>query len=171
MTASLDHPPFVAIDFETADRGPDSACAVALVRVDELRITQRRVTLLRPPRSRIVFSYIHGITWAQVVDAPTFAEAWPELTQILDGAAYLVAHNAPFDRRVLETCCIAAGLPIPALPFQDSVRIARKTWKLKRANLPAVCAHLGLPLRHHDPASDAEACAQIVIAAMRAFGV
>jgi DNA polymerase-3 subunit epsilon len=33
--------------------------------------------------------------------------------------------------------------------------------------LPDVCSYLGLPLRHHDPASDAEACAQIVIAARK----
>ena len=29
--------PFVAIDFETADHGPDSACAVGLVRVEARR--------------------------------------------------------------------------------------------------------------------------------------
>ena len=37
------------------------------------------------------------------------------------------------------------------------------------AKLPDVCAYLGLPLRHHDPLSDAEASARIVIAAHRAM--
>src|SRR5437764_9293327 len=86
--------PFVALDFETADRGSDSACALALVRVEGMEIVQRRVCLLRPPRSYFLFTYVHGITWQHVKDAPTFADAWPELRPVLDGATYLAAHNA-----------------------------------------------------------------------------
>ena len=39
---------------------------------------------------------------------------------------------------------------------------------MKPANLPAVCRRLGIGLIHHDAASDAEACARIVIAAASA---
>ena len=42
---------------------------------------------------------------------------------------------------------------------------ARRTWGLPRNRLPDVCAHLGIALEHHDPLSDAEACARIAIAA------
>src|SRR3954452_15711136 len=90
---------FVAIDFETADHGPDSACAVGLVRVEGLAVVRREAVLIRPPRPRFLFSGIHGITWDMVRDAPDFAAAWPQLAPLLDGAAVLVAHNAPFDRR------------------------------------------------------------------------
>jgi DNA polymerase-3 subunit epsilon len=31
--------------------------------------------------------------------------------------------------------------------------------------LPNVCSYLGIPLDHHNAASDAEACARIVLAA------
>ena len=165
MNATLQHPPFVAIDFETADRPADSACAVALVRVEGLQIVQRKACLLRPPRRHFVFSYVHGITWDDVADAPTFAQAWPALNAMLDGAAFLAAHNASFDRRVLEACCCAAGLAAPSLPFECTLQLARRVWGLKPAKLPDVCAHLGLALQHHDPASDAVACAHIVIAA------
>jgi len=156
---------FVAIDFETADPGADSACAVGLVRVEALKVVRREVVLIRPPRPRIVFSYIHGITWEMVADAPVFADTWPRLVPLLDGATHLVAHNAPFDRRVLEVCCDVAGLPTPALPFLCTVQVARRHWGLRPANLPAVCRRLGIGLVHHDPGSDAEACARIVIAA------
>ena len=101
---------FVAIDFETADYGADSACAVGLVRVEGLRVVRRETILIRPPRREFVFTYIHGITWETVSDAPVFAEAWPRLLPILDGISFLAAHNAPFDRRVLSTCCAVAGL-------------------------------------------------------------
>jgi DNA polymerase III subunit epsilon len=162
-------PAFVAIDFETADRGSDSACAVALVRVEGLCVVERRACLLRPPRRRFQFTYVHGLRWEDVADAPTFAEAWPGLSRLLDGAGFLAAHYAPFDRSVLRACCQAAGLAVPGLPFACTMQLARKTWGLRPTRLPDVCAHLGLPLTHHDPASDAEACAGIVIAAARAW--
>jgi DNA polymerase III epsilon subunit-like protein len=56
-------PTFVAIDFETADYKPDSACAVGLVRVENHQIVERAYTLIRPPRKKFVFTYYHGISW------------------------------------------------------------------------------------------------------------
>src|SRR5262245_27030215 len=140
MKAPAQQPPFVAIDFETADRPADSACAVALVRVEGRRIVERKACLLRPPRRNLIFSYIHGITWADVAGAPTFAEAWPALRAMLDGAEFLAAHNAGFDRQVLQTCCAAAGLAAPPQPFQCTLQLARRVWGLNPAKLPDVCA-------------------------------
>jgi DNA polymerase-3 subunit epsilon len=159
--------PFVAIDFETADTFPDSACAVALVRVENLEIVTRQSCLIRPPRKRFLFSYLHGITWNRVADAPTFVEAWLKLTPLLDGIEFLAAHNAPFDRGVLAACCSAAGLPLPIHPFECTVALARREWGIFPTKLPFVCRRLGIPLVHHDPGSDAEACARIVIEAGR----
>lgn len=158
-------PSFVAIDFETADYGRDSACAVGLVRVEHGQIVDRTVRLIRPPRPHFIFTYIHGITWPMVVREPAFGEVWPSLVPLLDGVEFLAAHNASFDRSVLSACCAAAGVSAPALEFQCTVRLARQVWNLRPANLPAVCSHLGIALKHHDAGSDAEACARIVIAA------
>jgi len=160
--------PFVAIDFETADHGKDSACAVALVRVEGSRIVHKTVRLIRPPRRDIVFSYIHGLTWNQLRNQPTFAEVWPEISPVLEGAEFLAAHNSGFDKAVLVACCQAAGLPVPPLPFRCTVQLARKTWNLFPTKLNHVCAHLGIPLVHHEAGSDAEACARIVMAARQA---
>src|ERR1700759_4113233 len=87
---------FVAIDFETADHGADSACAVGLVRVEDLKIVARETVLIRPPRPQILFTFIHGITWPMVKDAPIFRDAWDKVSYLLDGATFLAAHNAPF---------------------------------------------------------------------------
>lgn len=157
---------FVAIDFETADHGPDSACAVGLVRVEEMRVVRRESLRIRPPRRRILFTRIHGITWDMVKDAPGFADVWARLAPLLDGASILAAHNAPFDRRVLTACCAAAGLPVPCVPYLCTAQLARRRWGLKPNDLPSVCRRLGIGLVHHDPGSDAEACARIVIAAV-----
>ena len=159
---------FAAIDFETADNGADSACAVALVVVDGLTIVETGHFLIRPPRERILFTYIHGIAWEHVKDQPTFGELWPEAAKLLDGVEFLAAHNAPFDRNVLRACCAVAGLPVPALPFQCTVKVARRTWNVRPTKLPDVCRFLNLQLKHHDAESDATACANIVIAARKA---
>lgn len=155
---------FVAIDFETADPGRDSACAVGLVRVERGRVVARRSRLIRPPRASFTFSHLHGITWSRVAGEPTFRELWPTLKDLFDGAEFLAAHNAAFDRSVLQACCAAARLRPPPLPFLCTVHLARRAWGIRPTKLPDVCRHLGVPLKHHDALSDAEACARIILA-------
>ncbi len=156
---------FVAIDFETADYAPDSACAVALVRVEGDRIVRTESRLVRPPRREFVFTHIHGIEWAHVEQAPSFGDVWPELAPLLEGVDFVAAHNASFDRGVLDACCEAAGLPAPAQRFVCTVQLARRAWVLPSARLNVVCEHLGIPLKHHDASSDAQACARIILRA------
>lgn len=158
--------PFVAIDFEVADQRRDSACAVALVQVEGGCIVERRTCLIRPPRNRFSFTEVHGITWEQTAVAPAFEQVWPTLMPLLRGAAFIAAHNAAFDRSVLNACCLRARLQPPNLRFVCTLRLARQRWGIYPTRLPDVCQYLGLPLRHHDPLSDAEACAQIALAAL-----
>lgn len=158
---------FVAIDFETADNGRDSACSVALVIVKDGRVAGSVQRLIRPPRRRMMFTHIHGISYAQVADQPDFAGIWPELADVIAEADFLAAHNAPFDKGVLEGCCAAHGLPAPRKHFLCTVRLAREVWNLHPTKLPDVCRHLGLSLNHHDALSDATACANIVLAAVK----
>ena len=148
----------------------DSACAIGLVRVEGLKVVGREKVLIRPPRPRVLFSWLHGITWDMVKEEAEFAAVWPRLAPMLDGAAFLAAHNAPFDRRVLSSCCAAAALDAPAQPFVCTVQLSRRKWGLKPNDLASVCRRLGIGLVHHDPLSDAEACARIVIAAAHPAG-
>jgi len=156
---------FVAIDFETADYERDSACSVALVRVEGGRIVAREQRLIRPPRREFVFTYLHGISWEDVKHEPQFQNIWPALAPMLVRADFLAAHNASFDRGVLQACCEAAGLEPPPLQFVCTVEVARSAWGIYPTKLHHVCRHLGIPLNHHDALSDAEACARIVLAA------
>ena len=57
---------FVAVDFETADRFRDSACAVGMVRVESGKIVHKEHRLIKPPRKYFEFTFIHGITWDMV---------------------------------------------------------------------------------------------------------
>jgi DNA polymerase-3 subunit epsilon len=160
-------PTFVALDFETADYYPDSACALALVRVENHQIVERAYSLIKPPRRRFVFTYLHGITWEDVAHQPSFGELWPTYAPMLAGIDFLAAHNASFDRSVLRCCCENAGLKPPRTPFRCTVQLARQTWDIYPTKLNHVCDRLGITLKHHQAASDAEACALIVIAAHR----
>jgi DNA polymerase III subunit epsilon len=158
---------FVAIDFETADEGADSACAIGLVWVENGAVVRREYRLIKPPQRDFVFSHIHGITAADVENEPVFAEVWAELAPMLEGAEFFVAHNARFDQGVLAACCRAAGLAPPALPWVCTVALARQVWSPRSARLSVVCELLGIELDHHQALSDAEAAALIFLAAER----
>ena len=157
---------FLAIDFETADYEPDSACAIGLVRVSNGIIVSRTSYLIRPPREEFVFTYIHGISWEDVKASPTFDTLWPEIAPMFYNVDFLVAHNARFDQNVLYTCCDAAGVGRPKTPFRCSMITARKVWGIYPTKLPNVCRHLQISLNHHEASSDAEACALIMIKAL-----
>ena len=130
-------------------------------------IVDSRVFLIRPPTPEFVFTYIHGIEWRDVRDAPTFGELWPRIEPLFREAEFLAAHNAPFDRGVLAACCARYRVAAPRQAFECTVRLARAQWGIRPTKLPDVCGHLGIALDHHDAGSDARACASIVIAAER----
>lgn len=156
---------FAAIDFETANYSPDSACAIGAVVVDAGRIVHRAYHPIRPPSRQFTFTGIHGLGWSDVHDEPTFGEIWPTLRERIGAVDFLVAHNAPFDRKVLAACCETYRLPPVKLPFVCTVQVARTVWEIRPTRLPDVCGHLGISLNHHSADSDAEACARILIAA------
>lgn len=156
---------FAAIDFETASYSRDSACSIGIVVVSNGEITAKERYFIRPPSREFVFTYIHGLTWADVKDAPRFKKLWPQLCGFLKGVDFLAAHNASFDRSVLRACCESVGLVPPSLPFVCTVALARSRWGIYPTILPNVCDELGIQLKHHEALSDAEACARIVLAA------
>lgn len=166
MPMSMDS--FAAIDFETADYGRDSACAVAVVVVRGGEIVDSLYRLIRPPRRSFVFTGLHGIAWDDVRDEEDFAGVWTAMEPAIRTVDFLVAHNAAFDRSVLRACCAAHAIAEPAFTFECTMKLARRAWNLFPTKLPDVCRHLGIPLKHHDAASDARAAALIALAAMRA---
>lgn len=161
---------FVAIDFETANYRPDSACAVGLVKVVGGEIVEAAVHLIKPPTKEFVFTYIHGLTWSDVAKSEDFGQLWPKLAPFLDGAAFLAAHNASFDAGVLRSCCASYGIAAPSLPFRCTVKMARRAWAIYPTKLSDVCRELNIALNHHEALSDAMACAQIVLAADKEEG-
>lgn len=162
VTALFD---FAAIDFETANYQRNSACAVGIAVVRAGRIVTLERRLIRPPTREFYFTHIHGLAWKDVQNVPTFAEVWREVFPMFADVAFLAAHNAQFDRGVLEACCQYHRLRGPAQSFVCTVNVARSVWNIYPTKLPDVCRRLRIPLEHHEAGSDAEACARIVLAA------
>lgn len=152
----------VVLDFETADMGADSACALGLVVIEHGVIVHEQAYLIRPPRKTFLFTDIHGLTWQDVCRSPTFEDYIPELNAHLAGAHYIAAHNAGFDRKVLLTSYGAAGHNPPYMDTLCTVKLARQAWGLRPTTLPDVCGYFGIALRHHDALSDARGCAHII---------
>jgi DNA polymerase III subunit epsilon len=162
----------LVIDFETANHSPDSACSLGLVVIDDLKaeqpgsyqIVHQEEFWIRPPTDRFVFTPIHGITWNDVQDAPTFGDHWRNtLGSWFKRANTLVAHNVGFDARVLKACAAKYGVELPELKTECTVQLSRNQLKISPANLKNVSDSLGIALKHHDAMSDARAAAYIYI--------
>jgi DNA polymerase III subunit epsilon len=106
-----------------------------------------------------------GITQAMVDGAPELEAVIPRLRPLMEGRV-LVAHNAPFDRRVLRQAFGRCGLEWPAPPFLCTAAMARVLLPLARERrLQALACSLDIdaPVAHRALA-DAETCARILCA-------
>ena len=165
---------FTAIDFETANGSPASACSVGLVKVRDSRIVDRASWLIRPPLGHDEFSHwnvrIHGIREVDVAHAPRWVDQHDRLLDFVGGDV-LVAHNVGFDKGVLKAASLASGLAVPESRWTCSLRIARRTYHLDSYRLPVAAMAAGFEdFAHHDAAADAEACATIVTHAAARHG-
>ncbi|PRA82874.1 3'-5' exonuclease [Microbacterium sp. MYb66] len=164
---------FTAIDFETANSSPASACSVGLVRVRDGEVVAATGWLIQPPPGHDDFQEwnvrIHGIQPEDVLSAASWVDQFDRLCAFA-GADVLVAHNAGFDLNVLRRASEATGLLCPPYRSLCSLQVARKTYELDSYRLPSAAAAAGFAeFSHHDALADARACAQIVIdAAFRA---
>jgi DNA polymerase-3 subunit epsilon len=165
---------FTAIDFETANSSPASACSVGLVRVRGGEVVATAGWLIQPPPGHDEFQEwnvrIHGIQPSDVLSAATWAEQFDRLCDFA-GADVLVAHNAGFDLNVLRRAAEVTGMSCPPYRSLCSLAVARKTYQLDSYRLPKAAAAAGFAeFSHHDALADARACAHIVIDAARRLG-
>ncbi|GAA3339897.1 hypothetical protein GCM10017714_17440 [Curtobacterium pusillum] len=158
---------FTAIDFETANSSPASACSVGLVKVRAGKVVERASWFIRPPLGHDAFlewnTRIHGIVESDVQHAKGWAEQYPDIVAFADGDV-LVAHNARFDMGVIAGGCSATGVELAEHHSMCSLQVARKTYTLDSYRLPMAARAAGFEgFQHHDAAADAEACAAIVV--------
>lgn len=106
-----------------------------------------------------------GITQADIDGAPEPEAVLAELARRLEGRV-LVAHNAPFDTRVLSQAFARCGLDWPEPPALCTAQLARRLMPLQKERKLAVLADaLGIEVDGvHRALLDAETCARIFCA-------
>lgn len=165
---------FTAIDFETANNSPASACSVGLVKVRDGRVVDTAYWLIKPPLGHDAFLEwnvrIHGIMAADVTGALLWSEQLPDLAAFAENDV-LVAHNASFDMGVISAASAASFVPSPTFDYLCSLQVARKTYNLDSYKLPVAAMAAGFEdFAHHNALADAEACAAIIVHAADRHG-
>ena len=107
---------YIALDFETGNASPLSACALGVSIFEDDALVREQVSLILPPAGVRKFHWgnvrVNHITEKMVADAPSFDEVWRPLAEEAEGSV-LVCHNAMFDTAVLCACLAHYHLPMP----------------------------------------------------------
>jgi DNA polymerase-3 subunit epsilon len=156
---------FVAIDFELANAAWNSACSLGLCEVENGVVIRSHYWLIRPEPLIVghIQQGIHGLTEEMLEEAPTFAEIWEKVLPLLEGR-HVVAHNGAFDFGVLRRSLERWEIDYPSLQEHCSLEMAKGFLEeLPSHRLNDLCNYFNLQLDHHNAASDARACAEVVL--------
>lgn len=156
---------FVAIDFETANADPASACSVGIVTIKNNIVVDEYYSLIKPRKMAFDSSNIqvNGITPAMVENAESFPDVWAEMAKRLDGQT-VAAHYAAFDIKVLKASLDDYHLSYPAIRYVCSWLIGKAVWPdLVSYRLDVLAKRIGLQFTHHNALEDARACAMVLL--------
>lgn len=165
----------VCVDFETANRFHGSICAVGITVQEEGKITFQKYWLVKPHKRHFYFDdccvMVHGITKADVMNAPEFNQVYGEIKPLLENSV-LVAHNAAFDMSALRYTLDLYKIPYPEINYICTYKMAKKMWRgFENYRLNTVCQHLNYKFKHHHALEDATACAHILWTIMQENGI
>lgn len=154
---------FVAIDFETANRNRASACSVGMIKVKNGYIVDSFYSLINPEEEFDSFNTsIHGITEAMIENKPTYKDLVYEILDFIDSLP-LVAHYSPFDMGVIRDSNERYNIINFKATYFDSYFLSKQLIETISYRLVDLSKLLSIDLKHHNAASDAEACAKIVL--------
>jgi len=158
---------FVVVDTETTgcSAARSRVIEIAAVRVSAGAIADRFETLIDPgcPIPPMI-TRLTGITRHSVLGQPTFEQAAPGFLEFV-GDAVLVAHNASFDRGMLDAELSRTFNRRLRSPFLCTVRLGRLLVPgLPSYRLDALAAHFHVLIANrHRALGDAEATAEIFV--------
>lgn len=162
------HPmyPFIVLDTETTGMGPSARIIeLAMVEVNHGKVTARWEWLINPGQHISSFiTRLTGIDDSMVLEAPSFADIWPEVERIMTGH-WVVAQNASFDRGMFRNEWKRLGIRDPGWTWLCTVRLGRRLWPgLKSYSLSSMARFHGIRNpRAHRAMGDAETTASLFI--------
>lgn len=157
--------PIVVVDTETATlSGAPHLLELGAVRVENGEVVDQFETLVAPTVAIDEdATAIHGISEDDVRRAPM---AGPALASFAEwaGDAWLCAHNAGFDARVLGFEHARTGAAVPGAPFLCTLKLARRHIpESPDHKLQTLCQHLDLEDGdHHRALADSVWCWQVL---------
>jgi DNA polymerase-3 subunit epsilon len=98
--------------------------------VNVVRVEKKIYYLIRPPRKSFVFTYLHGVEWKHVARKPPFEGIWREVQALIFDVDFMAAHNATFDKSVLQTFCDLIDVEAPKKDFLCTMKLARNIWNI-----------------------------------------
>ncbi len=154
------------IDFETANDDPSSACQVGYVIIKKNKVYKIGSFYIKPKTNDFKYTYTHGITASMVKNELDFHKVWTKIQKEFKGIDYFAAHNAPFDKRVLDNCLDKFKFKKNLIKFICTLQISRIYWKkgidTNNHQLSTIAKKIKFNLNHHEAESDAIACAKII---------
>ena len=162
-------PRFAVLDVETTGLRANEhrVVEIAVVTTDLCGVVLDEWSTRVNPQGPVGATHIHGITQADVADAPVFAEVLPELNRRLAKAA-VAAHNARFDLAFVRREYQRAGWDLPFVPALCTLEAsAYHLPSLDRRRLADCCWAVGVPVNGaHSALGDARATASLIAAFM-----
>ena len=156
---------YVAFDVETPNAQNRRMSAIGVSVIENGQIVQELYTLVDPQTHFDPFNIaLTGITPEMVRGQPDFSALWQLLKPMLE-ESILVAHNAPFDLRVLASCLHDYHIDWkPEAAYLCTCQMGRKAYPyLQNHKLNTLCDHLRLELDHHNAGSESRACALLLL--------
>jgi ATP-dependent helicase Lhr and Lhr-like helicase len=157
---------FSVVDVETTGFSPalgDRIVEIGIVRLaGDGTILDTLETLINPQRL-MKATFLHGITDADIENAPTFADIAADVAERLAGTV-VTAHNAPFDVEFLAAEFGRLGREDPISATACTLQLAHRFLpNLASHKLDACAAAEGVTLeRHHSALADASAAAALL---------
>lgn len=163
---------FAVVDFETTGILPSYNHRVVEVGITHVEsdgtVSGHWETLINPERD-LGPQHIHGITAAQVLQAPVFRDITTDFADLLRGRVF-VAHNASFDLRFLIAEFERAGYRIAGdIPHLCTMRLGAQFGLGGSVSLTNACASFDIEnALTHSAGADSHATAQLLAAYLRA---
>ncbi|HEY1600528.1 MAG TPA: exonuclease domain-containing protein [Pirellulales bacterium] len=161
---------FAVVDVETtgfAANRADRIIEIAVLRVTaDGTIHDEYVSLINPGRD-LGPTHVHGITGADVLDAPRFSDVAGDVVSRMANAV-IVGHNVRFDSSFVAAEFERAGHPLPSFPSLCTLALTSTLGLgLTNRQLAACCAHFGIQIdERHSAGCDARATSQLLAACL-----
>lgn len=159
---------YTFVDVEIPNLFNDCICAISMIVIEDgqevVRVTEyiNPKTFFSPNNIRI-----HHIRRKDVCNARTLQEFWQDYGKYFEKPYIIGAHNVMSDVSVLNKDLARFHTEIHAEESLDTVDVVEKAYyqgkpKSGDLKLSNIAIKLGIPLEHHNPESDVNACYEVI---------